>query len=363
VAAREAAGKDRAVNLPPPLSLSRRTAASHRKYAVHGLAVELLCEVPFLDEQADHWLWPFEADVLPDGISCTSGTVRRYDAGEVMRHLSPAAVPVATPGQLLELYQEGERFWLVDDRWGLCELNVMKGTWRSWVLPHPTLDPLRVAEMAVLWPLAQLLRPKGLYLLPAAAAARGGFGLLLLSPFNVEGELRALVAAGFNLVGQRWTAVREDAGRIELLQMPGQIEREASPRLRDAGLGPTSRWVDLTSEHCGIAQGHAFCDAVVVVEPSRRPTAHVTEVSDQRATDTIRRAWPITELHPFRKYGQLPLKLGQACRTWSAQLSRRPDDLLVLLDSIRMPAGRGVLTLPSSAGLSAPGGATLKMAM
>ena len=329
-------------------------AATHRKYAVHGLAVEIVSEVPTLDDQIGHNLYPFGTDVFPDGIACTAGQLRRYDPQEVMRHLSPDAVPVATAGQLLELYQEGERFWLVDDRWGLCEINVMKGTWRSWVLPHPTLDPVRVAEMAVLWPLAQLLRPKGLFLIPAASVSRGGSGLLILSPFNIEGELRALVNAGYNIVGQRWTAVREDGGRIELLQMPGQIEREASPRLRDASMGPASRWVDLTSEYCGVVQPHAFCDAVLVVEPSRRPTAHVNEVAAQRATDTIRRAWPITELHPFRRHGQLPMKLSQACRSWQLQLSRRPDDLLVLIDSIRSPACTAMITLPSAGFSSAP---------
>lgn len=316
-----------------------------------------------MDEQNVQWLSPFEVDALPDGFTCTSGTIRPYDAAEVMRHLSPSAVPVATPGQLLELYQEGERFWLVDDRWGLCEINVLKNTWRSWILPQPTLDLVRVAEMAVLWPLAQLLRPRGVYLLPATSVARGGFGMLILSPFNMEGELRTLIADGYNVIGQRWTALREDAGRIELMQMPGQVERESSPRLRDATLGPSSRWIDLTSEYCGVVRPHAYCDAVLVIEPGRRPAAHVTEVADQRASDTIRRAWPITELHPFRKYGQLPLKLSAACRCWQAQLSRRPDDLLVLLDSIRSPACTAIITLPTSAGLSAPAGTALRMAM
>ena len=346
------------------LALSNQTTATRRKYAVHGLAVELVSEVPLVQQEAEAWLWPFAVDALPDGIVCTGGQIRQYDAGEVMRHLSPTAVPVATPGQLLELYQEGERFWLVDDRWGLCEINVMRGTWRSWILPQPTLDPVRVAEMAVMWPMAQLLRPRGLYLLPAAAAVRRGYGVLVLSPFNIEGELRALVELGYGLIGQRWVAVREEGGRIELLGMPGQIEREASPRLRDASLGPASRWVDLTSEYCDIARPHAFCDAVIVVEPSRRPTAHVTEVADQRATDAIRRAWPITELHPFRKYGQLPLKLSNACRCWSAQLSRRPEDLLVLLDSIQSPECTAIVTLPAGARMSAPpGGTMMRMAI
>ena len=335
---------------------------TRRRYAVHGLAVDAVCDVPLLDREIDAWLAPFEVDELPDGIACSHGVIRPYDGAEVMRHLSPSAVPVATQqGQLIELYQEGERFWLVDDRWGLCEINVLKSTWRSWILPHPTLDTVRVAEMAVLWPMAQLLRPKGLCLIPAASAARGGAGLLILSPFNLEGELRALIHAGYNLIGQRWTAIREEGGRIELLHVPGRIERESSPRLRDSSIGAVSRWTDLTQEHCGITQAHAFCNAVLVVEPGRRLSAHVTEIAAQRATDTIRRAWPITELHPFRKHGQLPMKLSQRCRAWQAQLSRRPEDLLVLLDSIRTTAFAAMLP---SASLSAPTAlAGLKLAM
>jgi len=141
------------------------------------------------------------------------------------------------------------------------------------------------------------------------------------------------------------------------------IERESSPRLRDASLGPASRWVDLTSEHCGIAQPHAFCDAVLVIEPGRRPNAHVTEVAAQRATDTVRRAWPITELHPFRKHGQLPMKLSQRCRAWQGQLSRRAEDLLVLLDSIRSPACSAMVTFPSASLSAAPASPVMKMAM
>jgi hypothetical protein len=308
------------------------------------LAVEIESELPLIDEGADVWLWPFETDVLPERVSCTSGSVRRYDGDEVMRHLSPTATWVSTPGQLLELYQEGERFWLVDDRWGLCEINVLKGAFRSWVLPRPTLDAARVAELAVLWPMAQLLRHKGLYLLPAVSAARGDFGMLMLCPFNLEGELRALIQAGYEVVGQRWTAVREEGGRIELLRMPGRIEREASPRLRGessagAGAGAGPRWVDLTDEYPGVVRHSAFCDAVLVVEPGRRPGAHATELSGQRAGDQLRRAWPITELHPFRRQGQLAMKLAAMSGCWQAQLSRRPEDLLVLLDSLRGSVG------------------------
>jgi hypothetical protein len=120
--------------------------------------------------------------------------------------------------------------------------------------------------------------------------------------------------------------------------------------------------VDLEGEFCGISQAHAYCNAVLVVEAGRRPSAHVTEVTAQRATDALRRAWPITELHPFRKHGQLPIKLGQMCRCWQGQLSRRPEDLLVLLDSIRSTTGGLVKATPSAA-LPVPAGTTLKMAM
>ena len=305
------------------------------------MAVEIESELPPIDEGADLWLWPFETDVLPERVSCTQGVVRRYDQDEVMRHVSPTAARVATPagpaGRFVdELYQEGERFWVVDDRWGICEINVLKGEFRSWVLPRPTLDAARVAELAVLWPIAQLLRHKGLHLMPAVSAARGDFGALILCPFNIEGELRALIDAGYQVVGQRWTAVREDASRIELLRMPGRIEREVSPpRLREGSIGaaPARRWADLAGEYHGVVRHCALCDAVLVVEPGRRAGAHASRVPGQRAGDLLRRAWPIAELHPHRRHGQLATKLAAMC--WSAQLSRRAEDLVVLLDSLQ----------------------------
>jgi hypothetical protein len=50
------------------------------------------------------------------------------------------------------------------------------------------------------------------------------------------------------------------------------------------------------------------------------------------------------------------------CRSWQAQLSRRHEDLLVLLDSIRSSGGGAVKTLPS-ASLPAPSAVSMKMAM
>jgi len=332
------------------------TAPTNRiSLSVHGLPVSLISEAPALEAEVRRVLWPFEVESSTSAVGITSGVIRRYDQTEVLRCLSPSAIPVATPGMSIELYQEGERFWLVDDRWGLCELNVMKGTWRSWVLPRPTLDLFRVMEMAVIWPMAQLLRPRGLYLIPAASAARSGSGVLILSPMNLEAELRTLIRAGYNLIGQRWSALRETAdGGVELLAFPGQIEREASSRLREGESSEVaSRWVDLTAEHCGVEQSSAPCNAVAVIEPSRRPSAHVAEVITQRAADLLRRAWPIAELHPFRKHGQLSLKLSQKARCGQVQLSRRPEDFLVMLETVRGPAPGSIVTM-TAAGLSSP---------
>src|SRR5581483_10770081 len=108
-------------------------------------------------------------------------------------------------------------------RWGLSELNLLKGQFRSWVLPHPSIEPYRVFEMAVLWPLAQLLRAKGLHLLPGISVARSGWGMLLISPFSIELELSALVRAGFKVIGQHWTILREEDNRVAMLHLPGQI--------------------------------------------------------------------------------------------------------------------------------------------
>jgi hypothetical protein len=42
----------------------------------------------------------------------------------------------------------------------MAEMNLLKGTWRSWILPSATLDPLALRRAAVVWPMAQLLRAR-----------------------------------------------------------------------------------------------------------------------------------------------------------------------------------------------------------
>src|SRR4051794_22381010 len=166
----------------------------------------------------------------------------------------------------------------------MAEITLLRAPWRSWVLPAPRIDPHACAELAVLWPLAQLLRGRGVHLVPAASVARDGWGALILSPFSVEPELTALVRAGWQIIGQRWTAVRDERAEREegdgltLLHLPGWVERDLEPRVRfprlpfgrrrdgayEAAGGPAlSAFADLAAEHPA-ARGHqAACGAVV----------------------------------------------------------------------------------------------------
>ena len=161
------------------------------KYSLHGSAIEVACEVPGLNIAIDRALGEFTTPDWPDGFTPTLGCVRPYDQTVVLRHLSPNAASITSESGM-ELYCEGERFWLIDDRWGLTEINLLKGQWQSWILPEPMIDAPKLSS-AILWPLAQLLRSRGLYLLPAASVTRAGWGMLILSPFGLEPELQALL--------------------------------------------------------------------------------------------------------------------------------------------------------------------------
>src|SRR6185312_12641009 len=105
-------------------------------------------------------------------------------------------------------------YWTIDDRWGISEINMLRGQWQSWVVDQPRVDPMRLFEGSVLWPLAQLLKTRGLHLIPAVAAARGPLAVLMISPVSLGPELAALIAGGFKLIGQRWTFLREESTHI-----------------------------------------------------------------------------------------------------------------------------------------------------
>jgi hypothetical protein len=301
------------------------------------MAVRLQCRVEPLHDPMRAMLEPFLVSGWPEGFVPIEGSIKTYDAQEVNRRLSTTAVPLRDNAGRLEVYAERERFWLIDDRWGMAELNLLKGQWRAWVLPSPSIDPIAVAEMAVMWPMAQLLRSKGLYLLPAASVVRDNWGMLLISPFGIQAELKALVRAGFKVIGQQWTALREEDGRIAMLHVPGHIELGSSRRVKSImSLGTESaRWTDLAAEIPGVSRFHAFCDAVLMVEAGRRPESWVREVANASLQATLRRHWPIDELHPLRRQSRLMMKVASKCRLFEARLSRNPHDLLDHLPGMR----------------------------
>jgi hypothetical protein len=310
--------------------------STRSKFTLHGPAIEIACDVPAIAGQICSLFEPFAVSGWPRGLVPTTGIVRPYIQSEVLRYLSPKARPVASTSDLVEIFQDGERFWLVDDRWGMVEVNMLRGQFRSWILENPRLDPVRCAEMAILWPLAQLLRAKGLYLVPSVSVVRDGWAAMILCPFTFEAEIISLIRAGYKVIGQRWTAVREEDGRLALLHVPGAIERSFIPRLRSSNSPPAeSAWVDLSSEYIGSWQNHAFCDAILVAGSGRRDKAYIRDIDPSQSLDMLRRAWPIAELHPNGRQGQLPLKLAQHTRVCELQLSRSPRDLLDLLATLR----------------------------
>lgn len=317
-----------------PVEIRNKT----QRFSIYGLPAVVQNHLPALGAALQRALGEFAIDSFPPAATATSpaeGTIKPYDKDEVLRHLSPTAVTISSPRDQMELYQDNERFWLIDDRWGLAEVNLLKGQFRSWILPEAVLDPDRVIENAITWPLAQLLRGKGLYLLPAAGLVRAEVGLLIISPFGIEAELTALVRSGFRIIGQRWTALRDEDGRLMMLHLPGRVERHPTPRLRSLAASPSESWVDLESEFCGSAATHGTCTHVLLIEPGRRPTPLLRQIPKSSALPALRRAWPIVELHPHRVNGQFPAKLSHRCSVFAARLSQRPQDLLELLDMAR----------------------------
>jgi hypothetical protein len=325
------------------------TSADSKSYrlVVHGLAVELTCGVDGLLPQFLRTFESFLTPTFPDGFVPISGQIRPYDAGEVSRSLSPSAVPLHPGDQLIEIYEDGENFWVVDDRWGMTQLNLLRGQFRSWILPHPTVDSVHCLDSVLFWPLAQLMRGKGLHLIPGVSVARGDWGALILTPYGIEPELRVLLEAGYQIIGQRWTAIREEAGKVSLLHVPGQVEFAHEPRLRMAGAIAPERWVDLGGAYPDCIRHHAYCENILVVVPGRRPRARLQELTPILAGAALKRDWPMAELHPHRRGGQLAGRLANQCRVSEAHLSRRADDFIVLMDSIR-PIGSNFHPMPIS---------------
>lgn len=323
--------------MPRPSTPSAHTSctpgASLRSLNLHGLPVELECQVPALEPTLGRLLGSFATtQQQPNGGAVTRGAVAVYEAATIARRLPSAAIPLHRSGDLTELYAEAERAWIIDERWGMAEVNLFKGQFKSWILPQPQLDAVRLAESAVLRPLAMVLKYKGLHLVPAAAVARDDLAALVLTPMGLERELAALLDAGYRIIGQRWTAVREEQGRCMLLSMPGMVQqRPASP-------AAVPEWIDLTATNPQSSQPQAWCSAVLAVDSGRRPKASLRTWSPDDAAMVLRLAWPIPELHPQRRCGQLATRLAQLCPCHRVQLSHDPAEWVSLLESLRSAA-------------------------
>lgn len=305
---------------------------------LHGHTVEIAARLPGLRQVIHDLLASLAVDAVPEGFHPVEGLIEPYDADVVARHISPNADCVARFGDGAELWREAERNWLIDDNWGLCEINLLKRTWRSWVLPIAESEPMRCLDRAVLWPLACVLAPRGLVMIPAPSIVHRGRGVLLLAPFNLEPELSLLAHAGHGVVSSRWTAIREEAGRSLLLQVPGKVERSPVPHLRmrlavDFEHQPcVGQWYDL----CPPDQmmHYADCSIVLLVEPGRRAMASLKPLTGASAQAAVRHAWPMPEFSQSSRPTRTALQLAQQSAIFRIELSRDPRALLRLLDQI-----------------------------
>ena len=323
---------------PTPPGSPDRVAQIPLRFNVHGLIAEVCCALPGLRQVMADLFEPLRVAELPDGLVPIEGSVEAYDADVVARHVSPRAERVATFGDYAELWRDGEKCWLLDDGWGLCEINLIKRSFRSWVLAQSPLSAVRAVEQAIVWPLAQVMMSRGLAVLPAASVVHRGRGVLLVSPFSLEPELTAILHAGNSLVAQRWTAIREEDGRPLMLAMPGRVERAPTPQLRAKAtallsIAPSqTQWIDLATiapSRCN----YSWCDVVLVVEPGRRAVPRVTPLTGASATAAIRRAWPMPDVSGNRQ-AQFATRLGQTAQVLQVELSREPHALLRLIEQL-----------------------------
>jgi hypothetical protein len=90
------------------------------------------------------------------------------------------------------------------------------------------------------------------------------------------------------------------------------------------------------------ARHQSFCDAVLIVEATRRPVPQLRGVPAAHAPAALRRAWPMTELHPHRRQGRLPALLARHCQIFEAQLTPDPKHLLRFANAMRLGLAEGL---------------------
>ena len=125
------------------------------KLALHGPIVEIDCSVPALDSAIDALLGEFALATLPQGFVPATGIISPFEHDEVARRVPSTARHVRQLPDGADLFEDGDRHWMVDRRWGLTEINFSRNQFRSWVYAQPNLEAVRLAEISVLWPISQ----------------------------------------------------------------------------------------------------------------------------------------------------------------------------------------------------------------
>jgi hypothetical protein len=313
-----------------------------QNYNIHGAPVRLQTLIDPFAGELDAMLACFE-DFRANGLGpAATGSVRPFDADEVSRSVSSEAQPVPGLDDLIELYVHGERYWLVDDRWGICEVNLLKRQWRSWILPSANLEPIHLLEAAVLWPMAQLLRGQGVELLPAISVENNGWGALIVAPYGIAGELECLLRSGYRLIGQHWTALRPIGNRVSLMHLPGKVRMAAKPgaifdSFRRISIGSRCNWRDLSAEFPAHNSHRAWCQAVFIVTPGRRSMTRGRDAVGPDAIQLLRHSWPIIEL-PInrRRQSDAASLLAKNSICMSVELSRTAANFVHLMESVRL---------------------------
>lgn len=318
-----------------------------RRFTIQGIAFELTLEVAGLGESVEHLLGEFAVDHVPIGASPLRGHIRLFDEREVLKRLSTSTrrLRSARPGfsrlpfDSIEIFQEDERYWIVDEHWGMAEIDLLKGHWTSWIMPAAAHQPRRCVEAAIQWPLAQLVQRRGIHLLPVVSVARGNIGAICIAPFNLGPELNYCIRAGFKLVGQRWTILRETAGKpatsprlaepsFELRQMPGWTDLPQAVSWPRGGMRRSQEHVvDLAALNCGANRARADCNVILVIQSARRPNRRVEPVTRHAdASQLLRTAWPLDDIHPALTKSLIS-RLSRECPVFQLTLSRDPHDL------------------------------------
>ena len=265
------------------------------------------------------------------------GEIRPFDSDRLLRRLPAGARKVGCDGSdLVDVYADpsggpgGEgRFWTVDESWGLCEIDLPRGRWTAWVLPHAadggvgSVDAAAVVDAAVVRPAAHLLAGRGTHLVPAGSVVIAGRGVLVVGPFGAVGGLvdrrpgaPTADRRAPRLLSAGWTAVREESGGVTLRGLPGSSGADGS----------------------AVVDPVAWCDAVVLVDPGRHGSAGLVPLSGESAVVACRSAWPMPGLTRHRRGGQFAARLARRCRVWRARLTDAPGDLPRLLQAVTAAA-------------------------